>query len=100
MLALPLGLVVPRSGAFLLGGLCFLASGLMTILGHRFTMRGPVGDILRRLVGGVRLGGAYVIGTVWLLFGVLLVVVGMYLLAGESPQPPHVPPAVPTLPAA
>lgn len=101
MLALPLGLVVPRSGAFLLGGLCFVASGLMTILGHRFTMRGPAGVILRHLVGGARLGGAYVVGSFWLIFGVLLVTVGMITLGGAgSLEPPHAPPAMPTPPAA
>lgn len=101
MLALPLGLVAPKSGVFLLGGLCFVAAGLMTILGHRFTMRGPIGGVLRRVVGGVRLGGAYVVGTLWLMFGVLLVTVGMYMLSGSGDmQPPHAPPAMPTLPRA
>jgi len=93
MLALPLGLVLPRSGVLLFGGLCFVASGLMTILGHRFTMRGPVGRLMRRLVGGVRLGGAYLVGTLWLLLGV-------FMLQGTPTQPEHAPPPVTSPPAA
>lgn len=77
ILALPFGLVFPRQGVLLVSGLCFAVSGMLTIAGHRITMRGPLGAFLRRAVSGVRLGGAYAMGSLWFLFGALLVVVSV-----------------------
>ncbi len=97
IVALPLGLVFPRHGVLLVSGVCFALSGVMTIAGYRITMRGPLGAFFRRALGGARRGGAYLMGSVWLLFGALLVVVSLLMTVGGEP-PPHevLPPTAPT----
>lgn len=92
MIGLLLGFVVSDGAVLLVSGLCFVASGAMTVLGHEITMHGPIGQFLRRAVGGLRLGGAYVIGGFWILLGVVLVIASTVMIVrGDRPLPEAVP---------
>ena len=91
IVGLPLGLVVARGPVLLVSGLCFVASGVMTIVGHRISMKGALASFLARALHGPQRGTPYVLGGFWVLLGVVLVISAIVTLATGDPGPPEAP---------
>lgn len=91
LLGLPLAMVVARGPVLLLSGACFVLSGLMTIVGHRISMQGPLAAFLARAMHGPQRGTPYVIGGFWILLGVALVISAIVTLTTGDPGPTEAP---------
>lgn len=70
----------------LLSGPCLAVSGALIWVGTHITLTGPVGGMLRKLLGPSRVISMHMRAVFWILAGVLVTAWGVASLGGGSPQ--------------
>jgi len=61
----------------LVAGPCLTASGSLILIGSRITFRGPVGHMLRAVLGQSRVRQIHLRAVVWVVAGILISLYGM-----------------------
>lgn len=96
------GLLVLVAGIFahapfllLVAGPCLAISGALIWVGTHITLAGPVGDMLRKLLGRSRVASMHLRAAFWVLVGVLVTVWGAAALRASerelrAPQDPMI----------
>lgn len=78
----------------LVAGPCVTASGALIFIGSRITFRGPVGDVLRAVLGQSRVRQIRVRAVVWVVAGILISMSGVQCVRAardsDSVQDPSV----------
>lgn len=87
------GLLLLISGIFgdapvllLLAGPCLAVSGALIWVGTHITLTGPVGGMLRKLLGPSRVVSMHLRALFWILAGVLVMAWGVMALRDEGPK--------------
>jgi hypothetical protein len=87
------GLVLLIAGIFgrtpallLLAGPCLAVSGALIWVGTHISLTGPVGGMLRKLLGPSRVVSMHLRAVFWILAGVLITAWGLVGLRGHSPE--------------
>lgn len=87
------GLVLLIAGIFghvpvllLLAGPCLAVSGALIWVGTHISLTGPVGGMLRKLLGPSRVASMHLRAVFWILAGVLVTAWGFVGLRGQGPQ--------------
>lgn len=87
------GLLLLISGIFgetpvllLLAGPCLAVSGALIWVGTHITLAGPVGGMLRKLLGPSRVVSMHLRAVFWILAGVLVTAYGLSALRNHGPQ--------------
>ena len=87
------GLVLLVAGIFgrvpvllLLAGPCLAVSGALIWVGTHISLTGPVGGMLRKLLGPSRVVSMHLRAVFWILAGVLVTAWGLVGLRGQSPR--------------
>lgn len=88
-----MGLVLLIAGIFgqvpvllLLAGPCLAMSGALIWVGTHISLTGPVGGMLRKLLGPSRVVSMHLRALFWILAGVLVTAWGLVGLRGQDPQ--------------
>jgi hypothetical protein len=74
----------------LVSGPCLVMSGALIWVGNQASLRGPVGAVLRKVLGPSRVASMHMRAAFWVLVGVLVALWGV-LGAPSGKQEPHAP---------
>lgn len=95
MILLITGLLAHTPYLLLIAGPCLSISGGLIWVGTRFTLNGPVGQILRTLLGRSRVATMHARAALWVAVGILVTLWGVRSL--RAPVRDHMLPQDPTI---
>lgn len=95
MILLITGLLAHMPYLLLIAGPCLSISGGLIWAGTHFTLTGPVGQILRSLLGRSRVATMHLRAALWIGVGILVTLWGVRSL--RAPVPDHMLPQDPTI---
>jgi hypothetical protein len=81
------GLATGSAPWLVVGGVAFVASGALALGGIQLTLHGPLGAILRRVVGTFGVGWARAGAVLWIAIGVTVILLGALRLVGDGGAP-------------
>ena len=87
--------ILGHSELLLVSGVCIAGTGLVSLFSVEVGVRGPMGRILREVLGTRRIFRGRLLATLWLLLGIVVFALGAYELSSpDRSQPPSPDPAV------
>lgn len=84
MILLVAGLLSHKPSLFLIAGPCLAISGGLIWAGTHFTLAGPVGQILRRILGRSRVATLHLRAALWVGVGILITIWGLSALRAAT----------------